>query len=632
MSGLLLAPYNDSMRLGQGFNSFLQTPCVYNAVKVNSDSAFAKKVPGAEVPQVVSYSSRFVDKISDVTRSMNISSASSVKNGSVSMSGNSLSVDESKFSASDLNAVVSIKVINQTMSLDDRAEFSGNMGVDVTTNEHFFDVYGDCYVSGFISGGDLHGIVSIKVLDAAHRESVKDKIKGQFNVGTQSSGSEFHLGNSSSSSLASSYGAELWQSETTISVSWSGGGQIKNPNDEWSIDLLFQVAAGFPARVAACPQRTWAILTRYDNNLSFLKWADQKKIVARDFTNVQLYAADLLDTYMEYKNNLLTIQNVLVRPAAYTLGPGNRPVNLSVADLVAERKKMKKEMNKIIAQIDRLNGDPSLLKAIEEEPEVESPEVWATRLPVLKSSTPDLTTRAMSFATKEALEGFHFVDDVPPVVPSQPTPPAPAISAPVVAPTSSSEAMAPPTLPELCSPEVKAVLTADEQNFMTSLENRQRYKAYRFDRPAGNLTRELNFNDVTSLEGSLTPAVWPTKFLVQFVTWESDPIVGHIETRYDQMLLAHGSERGHVVTALDVALAAGEVVNRVKMGTSRVGWGITGVVYFEVWTNRGQNMSAGNGSAAVSFVECQPPAGFTGLKGLFGSDGDVVDRIGVIWG
>lgn len=42
MSGLLLAPYNDSMRLGQGFNSFLQTPCVHNAVKVRPNCHFDK--------------------------------------------------------------------------------------------------------------------------------------------------------------------------------------------------------------------------------------------------------------------------------------------------------------------------------------------------------------------------------------------------------------------------------------------------------------------------------------------------------------------------------------------------------------------------------------------------------------
>lgn len=192
------------------------------------------------------------------------------------------------------------------------------------------------------------------------------RIKGRFNVGAQT-GSEFHLGNSSSSS----YGAELWESETTISVSWSGGGQIKqrkehfllaphdflipaSANEEWSIDLLFQVAAAFPAKVAARPQRTWAILTRYDNNLSFLQWAATRYIKARDFTDAQLYASDLLDTYVGYENNLLTIQNVLACPEAYKIGAGNRPVNLSVADLVAERKKMKKEMGKIIGQIDKL--------------------------------------------------------------------------------------------------------------------------------------------------------------------------------------------------------------------------------------------------------------------------------------
>ncbi|KAJ7780007.1 hypothetical protein B0H16DRAFT_729585 [Mycena metata] len=638
MAGLLLVPYNDSMRLGQGFNSFLQMPCVYNAVKVNPESSkFAKKDVKDGVAQVVSYSSRFVDKISDVTRSMNISAGSSIKNGSVTMSGNSLSVDESKFSASDLNAVVSIKVINQTTVLDDNAQFSHgkDLKLKVDTNEEFFDVYGDCYVSGFIQGGDLHGIVSIKVLDAAHKESVKEKIKGQFNVGAQS-GSEFHLGNSSSSSTGSSYGAELWQSETTISVSWSGGGQIKQPDEEWSIDLLFQVAAAFPAKVAACPQRTWAILTRYDNNLSFLQWADTRKIKSRDFTDVQLYASDLLDTYMEYKNNLLTIQNVLSRPGAYKVGPGNRPVNLAVADLVAERKKMKKEMRKIIRQIDKLNLNPAILAEIEDNPEheIESPEIWATRLPVLISETTDqdLTKAAVTYATNEALDGFLFVHPPPAAAHAPPPAPIPPISAPVVAPRSSSEAMAPTVLPDLAPADVKAVLTPEEQAFVSSLENRTRYANYRFARPGGNLTRVLTYNDLPTLEGSLTPAGWPTQFQVKFVSWESDPIVGNAVTKYETMVLSHGSERGHVMSELDIALAPGEVINRVKIGTSREGWGVTGVVYFEVWTSAGQNKSAGSVGAAVSIVECQPPAGFVGLKGLFGSDGDVVDRIGVIWG
>lgn len=115
MVGLLLAPYNDSMRLGQGFNSFLQEPCLNNAVSFDEKDIVVENAPakGAKVSQVVSYSSRFVERISDVVRSMNISAGSSINAGTIEISGNSLGVDEYKFASSDLNAVVSVKVVNR---------------------------------------------------------------------------------------------------------------------------------------------------------------------------------------------------------------------------------------------------------------------------------------------------------------------------------------------------------------------------------------------------------------------------------------------------------------------------------------------------------------------------------------
>jgi hypothetical protein len=97
------------MRLGQGYNSFLQTPCVHNAVEVGDHEDPVVDVQNS-VSQVVSYSSRFVSRISEVVRSMNISAGTAIKNGSIVVSGNSLNVDEMKFTASDLNAVVSVKV------------------------------------------------------------------------------------------------------------------------------------------------------------------------------------------------------------------------------------------------------------------------------------------------------------------------------------------------------------------------------------------------------------------------------------------------------------------------------------------------------------------------------------------
>ena len=108
MSSLLLAPYNDSMRLGQGYNSFLQLPYLGNAVSITDKFIAGGKVSGQS--QSVSYASSFVEKMSEVVRTMNISAGSSIMTGSVAASGGGSSIDEIKFAESDLNAVLSVKV------------------------------------------------------------------------------------------------------------------------------------------------------------------------------------------------------------------------------------------------------------------------------------------------------------------------------------------------------------------------------------------------------------------------------------------------------------------------------------------------------------------------------------------
>lgn len=106
----MLAPYNETMKLGQGFNSFLQHTCIDGAMEVTQKAMEKINVEAKNVPQVVSYSSSFIEKLSDVVRSMNTSAGTSIKSGTVVSSGNSTIVDEVKFNSSDLNAVISVKV------------------------------------------------------------------------------------------------------------------------------------------------------------------------------------------------------------------------------------------------------------------------------------------------------------------------------------------------------------------------------------------------------------------------------------------------------------------------------------------------------------------------------------------
>lgn len=69
--------------------------------------------------QTVTYTSRFVDRLSDVMDDMSVSASLSIKAGKVGGSGKGAFVDSDKFKESDLNFYISVKVVNQTINFKD---------------------------------------------------------------------------------------------------------------------------------------------------------------------------------------------------------------------------------------------------------------------------------------------------------------------------------------------------------------------------------------------------------------------------------------------------------------------------------------------------------------------------------
>lgn len=89
--------------------------------------------------------------------------------------------------------------------------------------------------------------------------------------------------------------------ETTIQVSWSGGGHIKKPDEQWDVNSLIRAAARFFDLVPHSPQRIYAILTKYDTLRSFI--ADKPpNATPLDYETAKLYTNALMDSYMAYKN------------------------------------------------------------------------------------------------------------------------------------------------------------------------------------------------------------------------------------------------------------------------------------------------------------------------------------------
>ncbi|KAJ7917733.1 hypothetical protein B0H13DRAFT_2231366 [Mycena leptocephala] len=294
----LLAPYNSAMRLGMGFNSFTQQLCINDAVKTKDNQTateknltrpqYKKGEMDSSTSQVVTWSAKFVDRISEVTDSLNISGSLEIKCDAIGGGGGASAhfIDSNKFKESDLNYFIQVKVTNQQLVANDVTEFSPIANV---SDADFTRVYGDSFISGFIEGGEFNALVSIKLKDRTKAKEIGGQLKIDLDLKAASVHGQAEGGKKD---LESTY-----EGETTISVAWTGGGDIKDESvNDWTLATLKAVSMEFPERVMACPMRTNAILTKYTGLKSF-----HEKNSKAALSNAGVYSSALLDAYMDFK-------------------------------------------------------------------------------------------------------------------------------------------------------------------------------------------------------------------------------------------------------------------------------------------------------------------------------------------
>lgn len=153
MAQTLRAPYKTGMVLGMGFNSYTQTTCLGNAVTITR----TESPETSQIPQDVDYERVFVDKLSEVAQNLNISGSVEIKYGPISGAGSGSYVDTSKFSESDINFLITVRVVNQHSVTDQRVE-KFNMLSNVTA-ANFNSIYGDTYISEMEEGGIFQAVV-----------------------------------------------------------------------------------------------------------------------------------------------------------------------------------------------------------------------------------------------------------------------------------------------------------------------------------------------------------------------------------------------------------------------------------------------------------------------------------------
>lgn len=460
-------------------------------------------------------------------------------------------------------------------------------------------------------------------------------LKGQINAsGASGASGDFILGEGSG---VSSINAALSETETTVTVNWSGGGPIKPDDEEWTLDSLLKAAASFPSRVAQCPQRTWAILTRYDNNRDFVKWAAGKKIVVPDFNRAQLAMSDLLDDFMEYKHNLSRLQAVMANPSAYEESTSCRDaVGMDIASLVAERKKLKAEMTKISNVVDHLNARPREIL----EYDIASPVEWASRLPKLKNaaaSTAEGGAVAPSAMTlSELIQGLPLVDNPTPSV-------VQAVSSAIGDVTTSTAAF--PPLGEIYAGDPAKDLSPSEAAWVSSPKNRLTYQNLQFDSPMGDITVPgtkydyETFNNAVQFAEMVATDKWPDSASFKSLSSLAAPTnsisyVGSFAVSYPgppvkKLLEYRVSSWDNMKVAQTHSHSLGKgLLMRARIGRKK---GEGGINFVEVHTTSTKS-NIGNEADSDEIREYTCPEGY-GFKGWWGARGlDFIARLGPIWG
>ena len=74
------------------------------------------------------------------------------------LSGHASFVDSTEMKKADVNYFIHVRVTNQRLVADNVTEFCP---IDHIDPGQFTEIYGDCFISGFIEGGEFDAVISV---------------------------------------------------------------------------------------------------------------------------------------------------------------------------------------------------------------------------------------------------------------------------------------------------------------------------------------------------------------------------------------------------------------------------------------------------------------------------------------
>jgi hypothetical protein len=317
-----------------------------------------------ESPDSFMYSSRIIERVSDIATALETPLAGTIIEGSLDRSDGGTFIDEDKIIAADVNLLVSVRVMMKTYLSIAPDDFQGVDGFDPGSDE-FHDAFGDSYISGSVKGGCFTSIISIRCLDRNDKDRVIRAI-GEFTE-TKFNPSDMNETLSSASKRLCD-NSSLENTEISISVHCRGGGRFQAMDRPWDIHAVYLAAAKFPGLVANHPQYTWAILTKHNASRTWnerirLHKAPGTKFL--DYNPVLRYTATLFDNFMKYKGLVKNVQDMLSNGGQYNPTTMPNSIPLDTTTLLAVRTAVQNEMDKIVSVVSTLVKTPEILSHVD---------------------------------------------------------------------------------------------------------------------------------------------------------------------------------------------------------------------------------------------------------------------------
>jgi hypothetical protein len=134
---------------------------------------------------VVEYETQIVTSQKELQNSLGISAAMSLKYGfgAAGVDARVKYTSEKSMSETSVAAVVHVKVANPVLMIKEEKLKDDARELYIASAERFAEAYGDSYVNGFITGGELYGVVMLYTRTTEEQESMKMDLNAKMRTG-----------------------------------------------------------------------------------------------------------------------------------------------------------------------------------------------------------------------------------------------------------------------------------------------------------------------------------------------------------------------------------------------------------------------------------------------------------------